>query len=236
MHKAIEIKEPLLEVGFKAYLYGDKAVELAKAADKVSAKYGMPIIITAQCADIYRISQATDNILVFAQHGDSLEIGRGAGSILLEALKAAGAAGVMLNHAEKRLTLSEINKTIKRANKVGLATLVCADSPEEALAVAHLGPNIVSPEPPELINTNSSVGNEQESFVTDSVNNVKSINPDIVVMLGAGIRSGADITQIVKLGAGSAGSSSGVLNAPDPAAMIDEMARALKEAWQQRRS
>ena len=61
------------------------------------------------------------------------------------------AVGVLLNHAEKRLTLSEIGRTIRRADEVGLATLVCADTPEEAAAVAHLGPNIILAEPPELI-------------------------------------------------------------------------------------
>ena len=46
---------------------------------------------------------------------------------LAESVKEAGAVGVMLNHAEKKLTLDVIKQTIARADEVGLATIVCAD-------------------------------------------------------------------------------------------------------------
>ena len=108
-------------------MYGQTALKLAKAADKISADYGVPIIITPQCVDIPAIANETDNILVFAQHCDSLEIGRGTGSVLLEAIKEAGAVGTALNHSEKSLTLTEINKIVKRAKEVGLATMVYAE-------------------------------------------------------------------------------------------------------------
>ena len=111
----------------------------------------MRIIFTPQYVDIPRVARETRHIHVFAQHMDCIGIGRGIGSVLPEAVKEAGAVGVLLNHAEKRLTLSEINRTIKRADEVGLATLVCADTPEEAAALAHLAPNIILAEPPELI-------------------------------------------------------------------------------------
>lgn len=231
MYTGVELREPIFEIGFKAALYGNKAVELAKSADRISAEYGVPIIITAQYVDIYRIAKETSRILVFAQHADSLTIGKGAGSVLLEAVKDAGAVGIMLNHAEKRLVLSEINKTIKRADEVGLATMVCADSPEEGLAVAHLHPNIILTEPPDLIGTDKSVGRENKAFVLESVEKIKSIDPRIVVFSGAGIRNGKDVGDIIRLGAGGTGSSTGILNAKDPAGMIAEMVAALKEAW-----
>ena len=80
---------------------------------------------------------------------DSLPVGRGHGSVLPEAVKAAGAVGVMLNHSEKPVCISEINKTIKRADSVGLASMVCADTIEEAAAIAHLAPNIIVVEQPD---------------------------------------------------------------------------------------
>ncbi len=48
-----------------------------------------------QYSDIYRVAEATEKVLVFAQHMDSLPIGRGLGAVLPEAVKAAGAVGVM---------------------------------------------------------------------------------------------------------------------------------------------
>jgi triosephosphate isomerase len=80
--------------------------------------------------------------------------------VLPEALREAGAVGTLLNHSERRMTLGDINRAIVRAREVGLATLVCADSPEEAAAVAQLGPDIVLAEPPELIATSRSAATE----------------------------------------------------------------------------
>src|SRR5665647_1799697 len=84
---------------------------------------------------------------------DALPVGRGLGSVLPEAVKAAGAVGVMLNHAEKPMSISDLRRTIKRADEVGLVSIVCADSIEEASAIAHFAPNIIVAEPSELIGT-----------------------------------------------------------------------------------
>ena len=231
MHGKVRLTVPLIEIGFKAYMYGETALKLAKVADNISADYDVPIIITPQCVDIPKIVNETKNILVFAQHCDSLEIGRGTGSILLEAVKEACAVGTALNHSEKSLTLTEINKIVKRAKKVGLATMVYADSPEEAVGVAHLHPDIISPEPPELISTDVSVGRYDTDFVTDSMKRIKEVDPNIITLFGAGIRSGEDIGRIVRLGGRAVGSASGVVFADSPAGMIEEMVAALKKTF-----
>ena len=233
MYTGIKIEAPIFEIGFKAGLYGAAAVELAVAADRVSVAYDVPIILSPQFVDIAAVARATSKLWVFAQHCDSLEIGRGAGSVLPEAIKEAGAVGVMLNHAERRMTLNELARTISRAEQVGLITMACADSPEEARAVAQLHPNIIVPEPPELIGTDTSVGNEMGEFIKDSVDMVKRIDPGILVFSGAGIRNGADVGAIMRQGADGAGASSGIINADDPAGMIEEMVGALQAAWDQ---
>ena len=61
--------------------------------------------------------------------------------------------GVILNHAEKPMTLADLAQAIKRADEVGLLSMVCADSIREAEAIAHLAPNIIVAEPTELIGT-----------------------------------------------------------------------------------
>ena len=124
MYKDFHIKPPFFEVGPKAYLYGDDMLRLAKAIDRAAIKYDVDVIVTPQYTDIRLLAENTERILVFAQHMDYLTPGRGLGSVLPEAVKAAGAVGVMLNHAEKKLTLPEIEKTIARADEVGLATIV----------------------------------------------------------------------------------------------------------------
>ena len=56
--------------------------------------------------------------------------------------------GVLLNHAERPLTLDEIRRSVERAGEVGLAALVCAGTPQEAAAAASLGPDMILAEAP----------------------------------------------------------------------------------------
>jgi triosephosphate isomerase len=228
MLKNFNIKAPFFEIGPKAYLYGESMLALAKAADKASAKYDVQVILTPQYTDIPMLAKETKHLLIFAQHMDPLPVGRGLGSVLPEAVKAAGAVGVMLNHAEKRISLSDLNRTIKRADEVGLATIVCTDTVEEAAAVAHLAPNIIVAEPPELIGTGQV---SDMNYVKKSIEAVRSINPDIYVLQGAGISSGKDVYNVIKAGADATGSTSGIIKAEDPVAMIDEMLSAVRKAW-----
>ena len=236
MYTGIELKTPLFEVGLKAYLYGDRALALAKAADRISRQYDVTIIFTPQYVDIPRIVQETKHLLVFAQHVDPVEIGRGNGSVLPEAVKAVGAVGTLLNHAERRLSLRDISRAIERADEVGLATMVCADSPEEGAAIAHLGPNMILAEPPELIGTKTSVGKGNNEFIARSVDMIKSVNPKILVLNSAGIRTGDDVARLIRLGAEATGATSGIVKARDPVKALEEMIKALKEAWLERHS
>ena len=228
MYKDFQIKAPFFEIGPKAFLYGEEMLKLAKVADEVAKKYDVDIILTPQYTDIKLIADNTERILVFAQHMDSLPVGRGLGSVLPEAVKAAGAVGVMLNHAEKPLTMEEIEKTIKRADEVGLATIVCADTVEELKEIAKLGPNLLVAEPTELIGTGTT---SDANYVVETIRTVREINPDIMVLQGAGISNGNDVYNTIKLGAQATGSTSGIITAADPAAMVEEMISALRRAW-----
>lgn len=232
MYQEFVIDPPFFEIGPKAYLYGNEALKLAKEADRISKEFNVRIIFTPQYVDIPIIARETEHIFVFAQHMDSLEIGRGVGSVLPEAIKEAGAVGVLLNHSEKRMTLSEINRTIKRADSVGLATLVCADTPEEAVAIAHLGPNILLVESPELIGKENTKVSDR-SYVCKVNEMVKSVNPRIQVLHSAGIFSGKDVYDIVMLGAEATGSTSGIIKAKYPYQVMEDMIQSMRKAWDQ---
>ena len=73
-------------------------------AEEASIKQNVQVIFTAPYADIRRVSEATENLLVFAPHMDDIPVGRGLADVLPESVRAAGADGVMLNHVEKQLT------------------------------------------------------------------------------------------------------------------------------------
>lgn len=228
MLKTFNIKPPFFEIGPKAYLYGEKMLKLAQVIDKTAMKYDVDVIVTPQYTDISLLANNTERILVFAQHMDYLPVGRGLGSVLPEAVKAAGAAGVMLNHAEKPLTMNEIEKTIKRADEVGLATIVCANTVEDVTNIAKLGPNLLVAEPTDLIGTGHT---SDSAYVAETIRQVREINPDIMVLQAAGISNGQDVYNTIKLGAQATGATSGILKAADPYAMVEEMLYNLRKAW-----
>lgn len=228
MLKNFNIKPPFFEVGPKAFLYGEQMLKLAKVIDKTAMKYDVDVIVTPQYTDISLLAQNTERILVFAQHMDYLPVGRGLGSVLPEAVKAAGAVGVMLNHAEKPLTMEDLEKTIKRADEVGLATIVCADTVEDVKTIAKMSPNLIVAEPTDLIGTGQT---SDSNYVIDTINIVREVNTDIMVLQGAGISNGQDVYNTIKLGAQATGSTSGIIKAADPYAMVEEMLYNLRKAW-----
>lgn len=230
MYQGLKLIPPFFEIGPKAYLYGKDVLSLAKYADELCVKYNVQIIFTPQYVDIPHLARETKNLLIFAQHMDSLKIGRGVGSVLPEAVKAAGAVGVLLNHAEKPLALEIIQRTILRADEVGLASMVCAGSLEEVEIVAKMNPNILLAEPPELIGAGKRGADDQEAIRKINAL-VWGINPEILVLHGAGISCGQDVYEIIALGAQATGSTSGIIKAKDPFAMMEEMIRSVREAW-----
>jgi triosephosphate isomerase (TIM) len=232
MYGGLKITPPFFEIGPKAYLYGQTVLELARHADALVRKYDVRIVFTPQSVDIRLVAEGTRNLLVFAQHMDSLPVGRGTGSVLPEAVKAAGAVGVLLNHVEKRLSMDELEHTILRADQVGLASMACADNLDDALVIACMAPNIIIVESPDLIEGSSRPENDREAVALIN-NTIWAINPEIRVLHGAGITRGQDVYNIISAGSQAAGSTSAIIKAPDPLGMLEEMIRAEREAWDQ---
>ena len=234
MYQGLTITPPVFEIGPKAYLYGEKMLALAKHADALSEKFQVQIIVTPQCVDIRLLAQEMKRALIFAQHMDALGVGRGVGSVLPEAVKAAGATGVLLNHAEKKLPLDVLQRTIKRADDVGLATIVCADNLEDAAVIARMEPNIIIAESPQQIGTGKR-GDDDQQAITQINQIVWDINSQIRVLHGAGISCGQDVYNVIAGGAQGTGSTSGIILAKDPFAMLEEMISAVRAAWDMRR-
>jgi triosephosphate isomerase len=230
MYEGISIKPPFFEIGPKAFLYGKDALKLAQHAERMSRKYHVQIIFTPQYVDIPLLAQHTRDLLIFAQHMDSLEIGRGIGSVLPEAVKAAGAVGVLLNHVEKRISRDELARTIRRADQVGLASMACADNLEDAVEIAHMNPNIIIVESPELIGVGKRADNDRK--MVQKINAVLwDINPKILVLHGAGISTGQDVYDIIAAGSQASGSTSGIIKAGHPFEMLEEMICSVRKAW-----
>ncbi|MCA0253392.1 MAG: triose-phosphate isomerase [Actinobacteria bacterium] len=218
------IRTPFLSINPKAYLTGADTLRLAAIADELAGRLDIDIIFTAQHVNLAQLAAQTSRLLVTAQHMDPITLGRGMGYILPEALVEAGARAVVLNHAEHPLTLAELDATMRRADEVGLATIVCADSIRQCQALAHFGPAAMICEPTALIGTGQ-MGDT--GYVRDSIEAVKGIDPSIRVIAAAGVTCGADITRVLEAGADGSGGTSGIVQAPDWRAVLTDMAGAV---------
>lgn len=229
--RKLKLEPPFFEIGPKNYLFGDQILDLARIADEAAAKYDVRVIYTTPYANIDRVASTVKNLKVFAPHMDDIPVGRGLACVLGESLKAAGAVGVMLNHAERPLPISTLVRTLNRARELGLMSIVCADSMAETKAVAQLGPDLMITEPTELIGTGQAC---DMTYVKQSFDAVMDIDPDIGVLVGGGISSSDDVYRTIMAGADATGSSSGIVKAADPGAMVNEMLSALRQAWDDR--
>ena len=223
-----KVRTPLILVNFKTYseATGRKAVKLAKTAEKISLETEVCIGLAPQFVDIASIA-STVSVPVFAQHIDPIAPGRFTGHILPEAVREAGAVGTLINHSERRLKPADIDATIARARESDLLSVVCANNAAVSAAAAALKPNMVAVEPPELIGTGIPVSKAKPEVVSGTVDLVKSINPDVVILCGAGITRGEDVAAALRLGTEGVLVASGVVKAKDPYKVLLEFAESI---------
>jgi triosephosphate isomerase len=219
------ISPPIILLNFKCYLEatGAKAVQLAKYAQQVSEKFGVIVAVAPQAADIRLVSQQV-KVPVFAQHIDPIAAGSHTGHMLAESVLEAGASGVIINHSERRLRADVIEDTIVRARGLGLTTTVCANTPGIAEAIAALNPDMVAVEPPELIGSGVAVSKAKPEIITDTVSRIRKINKDVMILCGAGITSGDDVREALRLGTQGVILASGVVKAKNQLAAIEDLA------------
>jgi triosephosphate isomerase len=178
---------------------GEKALDLAKIAERVSKETGANIILAVQASDIYRIFSKV-KIPIYSQHVDPITYGSFTGHVLPEGVKKAGARGTLLNHSERRIDLETLEKTIKRCKEIGLKTMVCTHEIGEAGKIARFDPDYLAFEDPELIGTLKSISKLEPESVKEFVDVVKEVNPNVIPLCGAGVANGDDVKAAIKLG------------------------------------
>ncbi len=224
-------RTPYFEIGIKNYIFGDDVLRIAKAADTAAVRYDVDVMLITPYTEIRRVAEQTERLIVLAPYMDLLRPGRGMADVLPEALQSAGAQGVVINHCERPVPLSTVSATIRRARELGLLSLVCVDTIEEARAVAILGPDIINPEPTELIGGQQASGMD---YMQESVRAIKAIDPNIIVEQSGGITTPEQVYELVLAGMEAVGSASGVLRSADPIGMAEAMIRSVRSALDER--
>ncbi len=223
---------PYFEIGIKNYIYGDEVLKFAKEVDRFSVKYDVDVFMIIPYTEIRNVSEHTEKLIVLAPYMDLLHPGRGIADVLPEAIHAAGAKGVVVNHCEKPMSLSAIAQTIARARSLDMLSFVCADTVSEAQAIAMLHPDIINPEPTELI------GGQQMSsmeYIRESIRAIKEIDPNIIVEQAASITTARQVYDLIRSGVEATGSASGIFKSKCPLETAEAMIRSVREAIDDRK-
>jgi len=215
------MKTPIIITNFKTYSssLGKKAIELAKVHEKVSRETGVSFAVAVNACDISAVSREV-SIPVFAQHIDPAGLGGFTGQMPPEAVQSAGAVGTLLNHSESRLRLDILEQAVILAKKNSLKICICANTPESGQAVSAFAPDFVAVEPPELIGGDISVTSADPEIITKSVEKITESQ----VLVGAGIKNGADVKKAIELGAAGVLLASGVTKAENPEEVLRDLA------------
>jgi len=223
-----KLQVPIIIVNYKTYseATGKKAVKLSKIAEEVSVESGVNVGVAPQFADIASIADAV-SIPVFSQHIDPITPGSFTGHILLESVKEAGAVGTLINHSERRLKMFDIEAIITKTRESDLVSVVCTNNAAVSAAAAALKPDMIAVEPPELIGTGIPVSKSKPEVVSGTVELVKRINPDVVILCGAGITRGEDVAAALRLGTEGVLVASGIVKAKDPRKILLEFTEAI---------
>ena len=171
---------PIIIVNLKTYEqgYGADGFELCKIMEEISIEHNVNLAAAVSAIDLVDYS---DNlkIPIFAQHVDGITYGSHTGSILPEAVRYSGAIGTLVNHAECQMNWEDIEATISRCRELGLLTVLCTADAKATEKGAHLNPDMLAVEPPELIGGEISVSTAKPEVIRDSVLAVNQINPEI---------------------------------------------------------
>ncbi len=223
------MRTPAIVVNFKAFpeAMGPKAVALAKIAAEVADRMGASIVVAPTAMDVARVAHEV-RIPVFAQHLDAGEAGARTGWVPPEAATAAGAAGTILNHSERKVPRRDLEALIPRCSALGLEVIVCADDLAEAAAIARLSPEYIAIEPPELIGGDVSVTKAKPEVVSGAVERIRRANPKVDVLCGAGVKTARDVSRAIELGAVGVLLATGVVKAKDPGKALMDLVKGLR--------
>jgi triosephosphate isomerase len=215
---------PLILVNLKTYKegMGNRAHQIATAAQLVTHESGVTIGIAPGYIDLHPLCHHFA-IPVYAQHVDGVEPGANTGHITADAIRLAGAAGSLVNHSERRLTLAEIEASVRALQAHKLTAVVCTNNDITSAGAAALAPEYVAIEPPELIGSGVSVSKANPDIIRRSVAAVHAVSPKVKVLTGAGIQSGECVKIAVDLGTEGVLLASSVVKAAEPVVVLRDL-------------
>ena len=212
---------PLIIINFKTYETGSDshAEHLARVLETTAKKNNAGVAIACQAADAFRLSKVT-TIPLLAQHCDPDEFGPHTGANLMETLRCNGCAGTLINHSERRVSLSHITSIIAKAKRIGFITVACAKTASEAKKISMLRPDYLAIEPPQLIAGPVSISTGKPELISGAV---KAVGNRSIVLAGAGVRTAQDVRISIERGAKGVILSSQIMTSSNPGKALEEL-------------
>lgn len=219
-------RKPVIIVNFKAYreVDGPGALNLAKICEKVSEEVGLNIGICPPVVDLGHVARNV-SIPVFSQNVNPRAPGSATGWVTPSMVKACGAIGTLINHTEYKIKTKDIEDCVELSKASDLYTVICSDNDKVAAEVASLRPDFVAVEPPDLIGGDISVTTANPRIIEDTVEAVRAVNRSVMILCGAGIKNGDDVTAALELGTDGVLLASGVVRAKDPEAAVRDLVK-----------
>lgn len=206
-------------VNYKAYdaATGNNALKLTKILEKCT--HDIKLMVAVSNIDIHKVATST-KVKVLAQHLDNLDFGKGTGKTVAKAIKENKAAGVLMNHAEDKLELKDIEENIKRCRELKLISVVCCAKLSEAKKIIEFKPDYLAYEVPELIGTGKSISKASPGLIQQFV---KIVGTNSIPLCGAGVTTNDDYKAAIKLGTKGVLLASGITKADNPGKAMKEM-------------
>ena len=92
-----------------------------------------------------------------------------------------------------------------------------------------MNPWAVAVEPPELIGSGISVSQAQPEIISGTVEKIRAVNKDVVILCGAGISTGDDVKSAIKLGSQGVLLASAVAKSPKPEDVLADLVTPLSK-------
>lgn len=219
------MKNPLI-INFKNYeeVSADGAIRLGETARQVAEKLQVEIILAPPHPALALIAKKIE-IPVICQHVDDEKMGPSTGFTVPEIAKSYGATGALINHSEHRIEMNSIASLVKRLRRLGMASIVCAQEPQEVVEISTFEPDFIAIEPPELIGSGKAVSKENPTVITKSIEGAGSRSR---IICGAGISDKEDVSKAMELGSQGILVASGVIKATSWDKKITELASGMK--------
>jgi triosephosphate isomerase len=219
----------MIFVNFKTYEQGtgEDAVNLVRSLEEVAHETQIKIIPVVQTSDLKEIVTSS-KLEIWVQTIDPIDYGAHTGGVLPEAVHEDGAVGAFLNHSEHKFeSFDQLELANKRAQEIGLKTLIFAGDLNQLKKVIKLKPTFVSYEPPELVGSKTtSVARAKPEIIKEAVEITKK--GDLPLIVGAGIKSTDDVRKSIKFGAVGVAVASDIVTAEDPRKEILELVEGFK--------